>query len=86
MNKYQAVDSTGNLYKRGSKTRTYTHCVIAEYTNGYIESTWAGNADLAASRAQTFNNKRHQIGKKDKYGCTYQNEVVRVEVLEAKEV
>jgi len=85
MNRYTATDSNGVVYKRGSKNRTYTHCVIAEWTGGYTESSWAGSPALAAARAQTFDNKRNRIGTKDKYGYTYTGEVVRVEILEAKE-
>lgn len=84
MNKYTATDSNGVVYKRGSKNRTYTHCVIAEWTGGYVVSSWAGSPELAAARAQTFENKRNQIGKQDKYGYTYTGEVIRVEVLEAR--
>jgi hypothetical protein len=85
MNRYTATDSTGEVFKRGSKNRTYTHCIVAEWTNGYIESSWAGSPELAAARATTFDNKRNQIGKTDKYGWTHQNEIIRVEIIEAQE-
>jgi hypothetical protein len=85
MNKYTATDSKGEVFKRGSKNRTYTHCVVAEWTNGYVESSWAGSPDLAAARAQTFDNKRNIIGTADKYGYIWKNEIIRVEILEAKE-
>jgi hypothetical protein len=84
VNKYTATDSTGTVYKRGSKNRTYTHCVIAEWANGWVDASWAGTPALAAARAQTFDNKRNIIGTPDKYGYVRHNEVIRVEILEAK--
>jgi Ni,Fe-hydrogenase I small subunit len=69
MNKYTATDSKGQLFKRGSKNRTYTHCVVAEWSNGEVESSWAGSPTLAAA----------------KYGYVWKNEIIRVEILEAKE-
>lgn len=67
MNKYEATDSRGKLHKRGSKNRTYTHCVVAYREtdtvtyNGqevYIgpEVSWAGSPALAEARAKTFRN------------------------------
>jgi len=85
MNKYTATDSKGEVFKRGSKNRTYTHCVVAEWANGYVEASWAGSPKLAAARAQTFDNKRNIIGTADKYGYVRQNEIIRVEILEAQE-
>ena len=85
MNKYTATDSKGQLFKRGSKNRTYTHCVVAEWSNGEVESSWAGSPTLAAARAQTFDNKRNMIGTADKYGYVWKNEIIRVEILEAQE-
>jgi len=85
VNKYTATDSKGQTFTRGSKNRTYTHCIIAEWSTGYVESSWAGTPALAVARAKTFDNKRNQIGVTDQHGWTWQSEIVRVEILEAQE-
>jgi hypothetical protein len=81
MTKYEATDSKGKLHKRGTKNRTYTHCVVAypknetvivgdtEYPNGPTVS-WAGSPALAMARAKTFRG----------YGYPH------VEIVEARQV
>ena len=69
MNRHEAIDSRGQLHKRGSKNRTYTHCVVAyrDYTIHTVsgqevylgpEVSWAGSLALAEARAKTFRNYR----------------------------
>lgn len=81
MTKYEATDSRGKLHKRGTKNRTYTHCVVAYREtdtityNGqevYLGPTvsWAGSAALAEARAKTFTG----------YGYPH------VEIVEARQV
>ncbi len=84
MNRYTVTDSKGQVFKRGSRNRTYTHCIVAEWSTGRVESSWAGTPELAEARRRTFENKRGIIGTQDKhYGHVWQSEVVRVEVIEA---
>ena len=90
MTKYEATDSRGKLHKRGTKNRTYTHCVVAYRAtdtityNGqevYIgpEVSWAGSPALAEARANTFRNYR---GYDDPTRIIYPH----VEIIEAREV
>lgn len=85
MTKYEATDSKGRVYKRGTKNRTYTHAVVGyrareivthhtepqrwEISDKY-EVSWAGSAALAEARAKTFYN----------YGLQ------DIEIIEAREV
>ena len=91
MNKYEAVDSRGKLHKRGTKNRTYTHCVVAYREtdtityNGkevYIgpEVSWAGSPALAEARAKTFRNQTGYLG--DNTRTVYPH----VEIIEAVQV
>ena len=71
MNRYLATDSQGETHKRSSKTRTYTHAVVAyrtqvhhnwptagaEHLAAYKMVSWAGSSALADSRATYFANK-----------------------------
>lgn len=90
MTKYEATDSKGRLHKRGTKNRTYTHCVVAHYAeetfivNGVEHRlepkvSWAGNPALAEARANTFRNYTP-------YGDSTRKVFAHVEIIEAREV
>ena len=63
--KYQVTDSKGQLHKRVTKDRTYTHAVVYHIPaqpagNGwkardaYSKASWCGRADLAHKEANVW--------------------------------
>lgn len=61
-NKYQVTDSKGQVHKRTSLNRTYTHAVVIHYAarpadgdymgrKAYSKAAWAGSHELAAKSA-----------------------------------
>lgn len=77
--RYEAVSDTGKVFKRETRDRRYTHCVVTHIRQhewqgrtwpGYCKAEWAGSLPLAQRNASSKKGEN----------------VVRVEILEAREV
>ena len=69
-NKHQVVDSRGQVHRRVSISRVYTHCVVIHIKPrdadanwrarpGYSRAEWAGSAALADKNAASWLGKPH---------------------------
>lgn len=66
-NKYQVTDSKGQVHKRTSLERTYTHCVVVHlppWKNGdpaRSRAEWARTLDLAEKNARSWRNHAEAV-------------------------